>query len=888
MRAMDTRSPPAPLDELDARLRDDVRLLGDLLGAALRSQVGEAFYQTAEQVRQFAKGARGGSVSDALALEQALSALSAEQMLALARAFTQFLNLANIAEQHHQVRCHREALRRGERTETVDYAIRDLIDSGITQDRLFDAVCNLEIELVLTAHPTEVSRRTLLQKYNRIADCLAQRDRRDLTPEEDVSLIETLGQEIIAIWETDEIRRLRITPVEEARSGLVVVEQTLWNVVPTYLRSLDRALREATGRPLPLTATPIRFGSWMGGDRDGNPTVTPQVTRSVCLTARWMAADLYHHEVDQLRSELSMHVCDAAVRERVGNAHEPYRHLLRDVRTRLANTRRWADALLAGHDPPAKPIYLRAEELLEPLQLCYDSLYRCGAGAVADGRLLDLIRRVACFGLTLMRLDIRQEAERHTDALDCITRYLGIGSYAQWDEARRQEFLINELAGRRPLIPVDLAADSAVRDVLDTFRVIAQIEPESLGAYVISMAKQPSDVLAVKLLQKEAGVVPALRVVPLFERLDALESAGACIDRLLSIPWYRERCRGRQEVMIGYSDSAKDAGRLAAAWSLYQAQEKLVDVCCRHEIKLVLFHGRGGSVGRGGGPTYEAVLSQPPGSVAGSLRVTEQGEVIQAKFGLPGIALQTLTTYTVATLKATLAPPLTPKPEWRDLMDRLAGRALSTYRGIVHEDPRFVEYFRAATPEEEIGKLRIGSRPARRRRGSGIKSLRAIPWVFAWTQTRSMLPAWLGVGEALREALDADLASQLEEMELHWPFFSTTLDLVEMVLAKGDPNVAARYDSVLVPEALRDIGADLGRRFMQTVSVVLQVTGHTRPLEQHPVIRNSIEVRNPYTDPLNLLQVELLARLRAGDDGVINDALFAAINGIAAGMRNTG
>ncbi len=877
--------------ELDAHLREDVRLLGDLLGEALRTQVAGDFYHTVEEVRQYAKGARAGNRRDAQALLDRLAALPAPQMLLLARAFTQFLNLANIAEQNHQVRCHRENLRRGgpfEPALSLDQALERLVNAGVGGDRLFETVCRLDIELVLTAHPTEVTRRTLLQKYNRIAEILSERDRADLTPTEVEELVDGLRREIIAIWETDEVRRHRITPVDEARSGLVAVEQCLWNVLPKHLRDLDRAIYRASGRRLPLDAAPIRFGSWMGGDRDGNPNVTPEVTRIVCLIARWAAADLYHREIDQLRSELSMRTCNAALREQVGDAREPYRELLRVVRDRLAATRDWIDARLAGQAPPRDRIYLKVADLLEPLKLCYESLQECGAEVVANGRLLDLVRRVACFGLTLVRLDVRQEADRHTEALDCVTRHLGLGSYAEWDEEQRLAFLVEQLNGRRPLIPEDLPANDRVQEVLDTFRVLANTEPESLGAYVISMAKQPSDVLAVELLQREARVSPPLRVVPLFERLDALEGAGVCLDRLLSVPWYRGRCSGRQEIMIGYSDSAKDAGRLTAAWALYQAQEQLVAVCRQHEVQLTLFHGRGGSVGRGGGPTYEAILSQPPGSVDGALRVTEQGEVIQAKFGLPGIALQTLTTYTVATLEATLAPPPAPKPQWRALMDRLADTALETFRAVVHNDPRFPKYFRAATPEEEIGSLKIGSRPARRRRGSGIKSLRAIPWVFAWTQTRLLLPAWLGVGEALEMALDEGLGEPLREMESSWPFFSTTLDLVEMVLAKGEPEVAARYDEILVPPELRSVGADLRRRFDDTVKVVLGITGHARPMEHQPVIRSSIMVRNPYVDPLNLLQVELLHRLRSGEDGILSDALIAAINGIAAGMRNTG
>jgi phosphoenolpyruvate carboxylase len=425
-----------------------------------------------------------------------------------------------------------------------------------------------------------------------------------------------------------------------------------------------------------------------------------------------------------------------------------------------------------------------------------------------------------------------------------------------------------------------------VREVLDVFSALNDIHPDALGRYVISLAAQASDVLAVELLQKAAGMKRPLPVVPLFERQDALNRAGRAVEQLLNVPWMQKKLNGRIEVMLGYSDSAKDAGQLAAAWSLYRVQEELVALCRLRRMHLTLFHGRGGTVSRGGAPTWQAILAQPPGSVNGTMRVTEQGEVIQTKFGLPAIAQRSMTIYTAAVLEATMQPPRPPKPQWRTAMSRLAARSMDVYRGVVQRDQRFVAYFRAATPEQELAQLQIGSRPAHRRREGGIDTLRAIPWVFAWTQTRLLLTAWLGIGEALQHALDSGETPLLREMESEWPFFATTLDLVEMVLAKGDPNVAARYDEQLVPAYLRDIGEDLRSRFIATREVLLQVTGHRELLEDQPIVRWPIEVRNPYIDPLNLLQVELLRRARAGED--VQDALLVVINGIAAGMRNTG
>jgi len=626
----------------------------------------------------------------------------------------------------------------------------------------------------------------------------------------------------------------------------------------------------------------------MGGDRDGNPNVTPDVTREACLLARWMAVNLYRQEIKVLRSELSMHVCNEELRREVGDSHEPYRLLLRRLLKRLTNTRTVIEEELEGVEPSVDDVIDDLEQLRRPLMLCYRSLHECGAGRLADGSLLDILRRLACFGLTLTRLDVRQEASRHEDVLDALTRYLGLGPYREWPEEKRIEFLVRELESKRPLIPADFPAQEQVTEVLDTIRMFNDLHPDSLGAYVISLSDSPSDVLAVELLQRELGVTRPLRVVPLFERLDALNGAADCMETLFSLPWYREHIAGRQEVMIGYSDSAKDAGQLGAAWALYQAQERLVEVAARHGVRLTLFHGRGGTVSRGGGPTWSAILAQPPGSVNGAMRVTEQGEVIQHKFGLTEIAQRTMTIYTAAVLEATLSPPPEPEPEWRRVMDRLAAVAVDRYRQVVRQDPDFVGYFRAATPEQELVRLQIGSRPSHRRKGGGIETLRAIPWVFAWTQTRLLLPAWLGTGEALREVLDSDDAQLLRDMAGQWPFFQTTVDLIEMVLAKGDVEIAARYDEQLVPAELQPTGRNLRERFVQTREAVLELVGHTELLEHAPQVRRPIEVRNPYVDPLNLLQVELLRRTRAGSGGDLNDALLIVINGIAAGMQNTG
>jgi phosphoenolpyruvate carboxylase len=874
-------------------LREDVRLLGELLGDTLRAEGGDELFRAVERVRALAKSARGGREDHFDELATELSQMPVERALAVARAFSHFLNLANIAEQHHRIRrrrdYQREAGSRPQRGSCADSFMR-LVTAGIAPDRVREAVCALQIELVLTAHPTEIARRTLVQKYNRIAQWLMARDRVDLTVPEREELTASLRREITSAWGTSEVRGERPTPLDEVRSGLIVFEQSLWDAVPRYLREVDRALAAATGAGLPLNVRPIRFGSWIGGDRDGNPNVTPEVTRRACLLGRWVAAGLYLNEVNALRDELSFTSGSEELHARVGDAKEPYRELLRTARARLRATREWIEASLASdHDAETRSdTYLEERELLEDLQLCYRSLQETGRGLVADGRLADVLRRLGTFGLTLARLDIRQEAARHTDAIAAIVSANGLGSYVEWDESRRVDFLVSQLSGSFAKSAIGEDVTPEVRDVLDTFAMIARLPRNSLGAYVITMAASASDVLAVEFLQRVAGVTEPLRVVPLFETSRDLRNAGATLDALFGIPWYRARIAGRQEVMIGYSDSAKDAGRLTAGWDLYRAQEEVAEVCRRHGVQVTLFHGRGGSVGRGGGPTHMAIQAQPAGSIDGTLRVTEQGEMLQALFGLPDIAVRTLEIYTTGTLEGWLIPPAEPKAEWRACMDRLAADAKAAYRAIVYENPAFLDYFHSSTPAREITALNIGSRPARRKSGTSVKDLRAIPWQFAWTQTRLMLGAWLGVEEAVDRAVARGELADLQRMFRDWPHVHSSIGLIEMVLAKADGRIAAEYDRRLVPSHLGPLGDDLRDRLARAIHGILTITGEPALLDSNPVIRRSIDVRNPYVDPINLVQIELLRRLRERPDVRVREALMVTVNGIAAGMRNTG
>jgi phosphoenolpyruvate carboxylase len=873
------------VSHLDQALRDDVRLLGRLLGQVIARDLGTAEVDRIETIRALAKAARASGNRESpewLQLSAYLAGIPTDEIPSVARAFNQFLNLANIAEQHHQERRH------SDERERADSWVDQLRRLSRAHSDFASRLRAVRVELVLTAHPTEILRRTMIQKYDSIAYTLG---RRDAARESERDAVEAdLERLITEAWFTDEIRHERPAPQDEAKWGFAVIETSLWNAVPDFHRELDAILRAEGHEALPIDSAPVAFATWMGGDRDGNPNVTAPVTAEVLMLARWMAADLYLRDIEQLSTSLSMTRCTPELAAASGNAVEPYRAVLKELRERLRRTREWADPRRL---PDATSVITTRDDLMQPLRLCYESLVQCGMELIANGPLLDTLRRVAVFGATLVDLDIRQNADRHTATLDALTRELGIAhdgrSYAKWSEEERQSFLLDELSSRRPLLPRNWTPPPDVAEVLATCAVVGARDGAGIAQYVISMATAPSDVLAVILLLKEQGLERALPVVPLFETLADLEHAAATVDALLSIPWYRAHTGGRQQVMIGYSDSAKDAGQLAAAWAQYLAQEALVKVAARHGVRLTLFHGRGGTVGRGGGPSRAAILSQPPGSVAGGLRVTEQGEMIRFKLGLPTLAADTLGRYLSATVEATLSPPIEPRSDWRAAMDEMSKLALSAYRSIVRDDRDFVPLFRALTPERELGILALGSRPARRTQTEDIASLRAIPWVFAWTQVRLMAPAWLGTEAALDAYVRNGGDAKLREM-IAWPFFSMQMDTLEMVLGKVDLVLARYYAARLTNPAQQRAVAGLCERAERLTELVLHVRGGGALLDRDPGLRESLAVRNTYLDPLHLLQAELLARFRRDrvPDEAVGQSLKVTMAGIASGLRNTG
>jgi len=876
------------VSDSQASLRENVRLLGDCLGESMSNHLGEGFLEKVENIRLLSKNGRQSG--DSAALIQALEALDDKEIVPVARAFNQFLNLSNIAEQYHRVHRRRTNESLGVYHNPIGGLLTRLSKQNFTPEQMIESLKSQSIELVLTAHPTEVVRRSLIRKYDNISNELEALDKDNILPLEETKHIRRLKEIITQAWHTDEIREDRPTPVDEAKWGFAVIEQSLWQAVPRFFRQLDEQFTQFSKEDrLPLDLAPIRFATWMGGDRDGNPNVTHKVTKEVTLLARWMAADLYIKDLNVLRSEFSMTQCNAALRARVGDSSQPYREVLRYLENKMLATKNWAKASLDGKPISDEAIFLDIQELTDDLILCYQSLLDCGMKVIANGSLLDLIRCAATFGSTLVRLDVRQDASRHIDALSAITRFYGLGDYAEWDEASRQAFLLTELNSKRPLLPMEWTPTEEVKEVLDTFTMISNGQQNSFGSYVISMASAPSDVLAVALMLKESGVSFPMRIVPLFETLADLDNAEPIIEQLFSLPWYKAYINGRQEVMIGYSDSAKDAGQIAATWGQYRAQEALTRLCKKHSIHLTLFHGRGGTVGRGGGPAHVAILSQPPGSVNGSIRVTEQGEMIRFKFGIPDIAVRSLELYCSAVMEATLIPAESPKEEWRAIMDEMAEVGMNQYRSIIRGHEDFVPYFRATTPEQELAKLPLGSRPARRRSDGGVESLRAIPWIFAWMQIRLMLPAWLGAENALQQAIESGNLEKLREMHKKWPFFGSYLDMLDMVLAKAEPEIAEYYEKRLVKEELQGLGRLLRSKLKQVSELVKTLKKQERLIEDNKTIRQSIDVRNPYIDPLHYLQAELLYRSRKGEENAeVNKALMITMAGIASGMQNTG
>ncbi len=917
----------AETQDKDLPLREDIRLLGRLLGDTLREQEGAETFNLIEQIRRSSiRFRREDDVSARAELEAILSMLSPAVSVSVIRAFSYFSQLSNIAEDIHHNRRHRAHLRAGSAAPAAslpavlgDAAATHVDVAGLA--RLFGQAL---ISPVLTAHPTEVQRKSILDLQRDISHLMEERSRMELAPEELQQREEALRRAILSLWQTRILRELKLTVRDEIENGLSYYRYTFLREVPRIYENLEDIL-ESRWPGLGITLPPfLRLGSWIGGDRDGNPFVTPEVTHYALARQALTALEFYQGEVGQLRRELSQSVRLVAVTETLRELAEAspdeseqrrdelYRRALAGIHARLVATARRLDPELAHRtgSVEASP-YLEASEFEADLEVIAHSLSVNGASRLARGRLRLLRRAAQVFGFHLAPLDLRQHSGVHEQVVAELFR---VGArrdgYLDLDEAGRQQWLLEELDLPRPLrSPFAGHSELAVGElaVMDTAAALQVSHGrQALPNYIISNATAVSDVLEVALLLKEAGLmVPGdsprlhMNIIPLFETISDLRGCGATMTQLLATPLYRKLLAergGTQEVMLGYSDSNKDGGYLTSNWELYQAEKALVDVCRSAGVGLRLFHGRGGTVGRGGGPSYEAILAQPPGSVAGQIRITEQGEVIGSKYSDPDIGRRNLETLVAATLAASLRPPeaLASEPEaFGEVMADLSARSFAAYRDLVYDTPGFVRYFRAATPISEIADLNVGSRPASRRKSERIEDLRAIPWVFSWSLSRVMLPGWYGFGSAVDGFLSTHGEAgmqRLREMRNQWPFFRTLLSNMDMVLAKADLGIASRYAELVPDRALREeIFGRIAREMETTVAHVLNITGQTELLEANPMLARSFRNRSPYIDPLNHLQVEAMRRYRAGHkDDKVKRAILLTMNGIAAGLRNSG
>jgi phosphoenolpyruvate carboxylase len=885
----------------DRDLRRDIRRVTSILGETLARTEGEELLALVEDVRAHAKEDRLDQLPD----------FDLATITKLVRAFTAYFHLANITEQVHRGR----ALRQTQELEGgwVEQAVARIARSGVAADDVAQVIRHVAVRPVFTAHPTEVARRSTIDKLRRVAALLEQPDsvRRTRRLEEAVELL----------WLTDEIRVERPEPTDEARNVVYYLEGLSGAALADVVEELRDGLA-GLGVELPPDARPLRFGSWVGGDRDGNPHVTPAITREVLTLQAVHGIRLLRTLVDRLRRDLSVsnrigQVSDE-LRERLAevmpglphverryrrlNAEEPYRLFLTCIHVRLGLTE---ERLVRGTGHVDGRDYADDRELLADVLLLHRSVLEHQGRVVAEGEMERLVRTVAATGLTLATMDVREHAAAHHHAVGQLLDRVGeLGTpYAELDRATRTKVLSEELAGRRPLAGHPLPLDDAGTVTAETFGSIRwaldELGPHAVESYIVSMTRDAGDVFAAVVLAREVGLVdlPAgvarIGFVPLLETVDELEQTEEILESLFADASYRELVRLRgdvQEVMLGYSDSNKSGGITTSQWQIQLAQRRARDVARRHGIRLSFFHGRGGSVGRGGGPTYDAIMALPSGTADGELKITEQGEVISDKYALPALARHNLELALAATVEASVlhrTDRRTPEQaaRWDSTMDRISAAAQARYRGLV-EDPRLAAYFLTATPVDLLGSLHIGSRPSRRPGAdAGLDDLRAIPWVFGWTQSRQIVPGWFGVGSGL--AVQGDL-EVLREMYAGWQFFRTFLGNVSMTLVKTDLEIAQRY-AALAPPELRPVLEEIRREYDLTVDRLLAVTGDAALLDREPTLRTTLEVRDNYLLPLHHLQLELLHRYRRGDDDPdLERALLLTINGIAAGMRNTG
>jgi phosphoenolpyruvate carboxylase len=909
--------------EEDARLRNDIRLLGRILGDTVRDQEGADVFDLVERIRQTSiRFHRGDDNAARRELELTLDSMSISQTVRIVRAFSYFSHLANIAEDQNSIRRMREGSKAGEapRPGTLALTLSHARAAGISAAKLREFLASALVSPVLTAHPTEVRRKSTFDREMEIAALLDRRERVQLTPEELAASDEQLRRAVLTLWQTNLLRRTRLTVLDEVANGLSFYDYTFLHEVPRLHCRLEDRLNEEEGAAQGELASFLKMGSWIGGDRDGNPFVTADVMRGTLKMQSGRVLRFYLDELHVLGAELSLaaHLADVSKDLRAlaesspdkspHRSDEPYRLAVSGIFARLTATAARLEVETTRAAVGEAAPYANAGEFKADLDILHRSLISNNSRVIARGRLRHLRRAVDCFGFHLASLDIRQNSAVHERTVaELIDAAMPGMSYLALNEEARIALLADELHSARPLTSAFVKYSEETVGELAVFHAAAEAHakfgPEAIPQCIISMCKGISDMLEVAILLKEAGLVDpsgrgAINIVPLFETIEDLQASGRIMDRILSMHEYRKLVDSRgsvQEVMLGYSDSNKDGGFVTSGWELYKAEIDLVEVFERHHVRLRLFHGRGGSVGRGGGPSYDAIIAQPGGAVNGQIRITEQGEIISSKYANAEVGLDNLEVLAAATLEASLLQPRqsAPRTEYLKAMEQLSAHAFKAYRGLVYETEGFADYFWASTVITEIATLNIGSRPASRKKTREIEDLRAIPWVFSWAQCRLMLPGWYGFGSAveawIKENPDTGMAF-LKELYREWPFFRTLLSNMDMVLAKSSIAIASRYAELVPDVGLREsIFERIRREWQGSIDMLLQITGQGRLLESNPPLERSIRNRFPYLDPLNHVQVELLKQHRGQNvDEKVLRGIQITINGISAGLRNSG
>ncbi|MDE1151051.1 MAG: phosphoenolpyruvate carboxylase [Micavibrio sp.] len=854
-------------------LAHNIHLLGAVLGDTICRFEGEKLFLRIEKIRRLSQKARLGSKPAQHEIEHVLEGLTHDEKYKVAKAFTEFLRLANLSEQVHRIRRRHDYSKAGskpQRGSPKDTFAR-LLKSGISKKDIKKALADIQIELVLTAHPTEAMMPQAIRAYRNLAECLLKLDSAEYTDTDRALFRQEIESVITHLWLSGVVRERKPTPLDEARYGLELTERILWRAVPHFHYQMNTAYKSTIGDMSDLFPRPIRFASWMGGDRDGHPGVTSATTKEALLETSHAVTARYLEALADLRN---IYVFD----------HDARGKKMRDGCQGKLSLMEESLRAFRRDLPKGRAAYSRLQFLTQLYDL-QKFLARNKAEALGRDALQELIWRVRVFGLCFLKLDMRQSSDMHDAAIAAL---LG-KEYLEMPEAQRLKALTKALKTRGGF-KAPQRLPKAAAEVIKTLRVYNELPHDFFGPYIISMAEQPSHVFGVQFLMQAAGVKPQVNICPLFETPESLAAAKNVMTQLYAMPLYRRHAGSWQEIMVGYSDSAKRGGYLNSAWEIYQLQTNLIRLGKKNGIRTTFFHGRGGSVARGGGPVETALLALPRPHESHRIRITEQGEQINAKFGLPEVAERTMELYLSGFLEAILSKGVKAPAAWGQVMDRLGASSAAAFRKAVYETPDFMAHYQQLTPTNELSLMKIGSRPGKRKSDGNLDSLRAIPWVFGWTQSRTLLPAWLGIADAIDAEIKAGNLKTLQGMYKRWPFFQSALDLIEMVLAKADPEVTRYYSATLVEPRLQYLTDEYLNRLQQTKNAVLKVTGRKKILEEMPVLQRSIRLRSPYVDVLNILQVHLLKEYRAlkNPPAALAKTLALTIGGISAGMRNTG